>query len=222
MPSRVRKLESSRAFSWSEMKSAHVRNKTAQRTYVGESNSTPSDVRQLSREGVKSDWRDEKRDGAADGSHTQCWLCFDPIFISPSWFNAQHGLTLHMGSRPDYWRNELLCRAGDIERHPGSKTSTSFVRTGRPHPGHTAHHCATRRRGSFGARRVLASQGHSWDRRIRQLRSQRIGACCPPVRYVMTRPFQTCKTSCESETFMSPKNASARISPTFRTQVCAQ
>ena len=26
-----------------------------------------------------------------------------------------------MGSRPDYWRNELLYCGGDIKRHPGPK-----------------------------------------------------------------------------------------------------
>ena len=90
-------------------------------TYVGESNSTPSNVRLLSREGVRNDWRDEKTDGAADCSHTSCWPCHDPIFITPSWFSAPRGLALPTGSRPDYWRNELLYRGDDIERHPGPK-----------------------------------------------------------------------------------------------------
>ena len=55
-----RELESSGAFSCSEMKPACVENETSQVTSVGESNSTPSRVRQLSREGVKNDWRDAK------------------------------------------------------------------------------------------------------------------------------------------------------------------
>ena len=68
-----------------------------------------------SREGVKNEWKDEKTDGAVDWSHTSCWPSYDPIFISPSWFSALPGLTLPIGSRPDYLRNELLYRAGDME-----------------------------------------------------------------------------------------------------------
>ena len=86
-------------------------------TYVGEGNSTPSNVRQLSREHVKNDWRDEKTNGAADWSHTSCWPCHDPIFIAPSWSGAPRGFTLPPGAGPDYWRNELLHREGDVERH---------------------------------------------------------------------------------------------------------
>ena len=40
-----------------------------------------------------------------------------PSFITPSWFSASSGLALHLGN----WRNELLHRAGDIERHPGKR-----------------------------------------------------------------------------------------------------
>ena len=47
----VHKLESSGVFSCSEMKPANVENETSQVTHVGESNSTPSNVRQLSHEG---------------------------------------------------------------------------------------------------------------------------------------------------------------------------
>ena len=65
--------------------------------------------------------RDEKTEnqvsGATDCSHSSCWPCHDPIFITSSWFTAPPGLTLTMGSQPNYWRNELLYR-GDIERHP--------------------------------------------------------------------------------------------------------
>ena len=100
----VRKLESSGAFSCSDVKPAYVENETSQVTYVGESSSTPSIVRQLSREGVKNEWRDEKTDGAADRSHTSCWPCHDPRFITPSWFSAPPGLALPMGSQPDYWQ----------------------------------------------------------------------------------------------------------------------
>ena len=105
----VRKLES--AFSCSKTKSAHVKSEASQMTYIGESNSTPSDVKQLSRQGVKNECKEEKTDGPVDWSHTSCWPCHDPIFISPSWSSAPPGLTLPMGPRPDYWRNELLYRA---------------------------------------------------------------------------------------------------------------
>ena len=86
-------------------------------TYFGESNSTLS----LSRGGVISEWKDEKTDGAVDWRHTSCWPCYCPIFISPSLFSAPLWLTLPVGSRPDYWRNELLYRAVYIEKHPGPK-----------------------------------------------------------------------------------------------------
>ena len=72
---------------------------------------------------AKNGWRDEKTEsqlkGAADCSHTSCWPCDDPIFIAPSWFSAPPGLTLPVGSRPDYWLNELWYRGGDTEKHPG-------------------------------------------------------------------------------------------------------
>ena len=44
-----------------------------------------------------------------------------PPSSPPSWFSALPGLSLPMGSLPDNWRNDLLCRAGDVERHPGPK-----------------------------------------------------------------------------------------------------
>ena len=69
----MRKLESSGAFSRSKMKPAYVGIDTSQVIYVGESNSTPSDVRQLSREGVRNDWKDGKADEVVDWSHTSCW-----------------------------------------------------------------------------------------------------------------------------------------------------
>ena len=136
----MRELESSGAFSCSEMKPAHVENETSQVTYVGESNSTPSKVRLLSREGVKNDRRDEQTDGPADWSRTASWPCHDPIFVTPSWFSAPLGLALALGSRPDYWRNELLYREGDIERHPGPKRAFSRGRAGARR---SADHCAT-------------------------------------------------------------------------------
>ena len=112
----VRKLQSSSAFRCSNVEPAYVKNESPQTTHVGESNSTPSDVRQLSRR--------QKRVEA--WSHTSCWPCYDPMLISPSWFSAPPGLTLPVGSRPDYWRNGLLYRAGDVERHPGQKRAILF------------------------------------------------------------------------------------------------
>ena len=74
------------------------------------SNSTPSDVRQLSREHLKTDWKDAKADGAADYSRTSCWPCD----------SAPPGLTPPTWAGPNRWRNTLY-REGDIERHPGPK-----------------------------------------------------------------------------------------------------
>ena len=54
----VRKLESSGAVSRSGLKPAYAENGISQVTRVGESRSTPSNVRQLSRDNVKNDWRD--------------------------------------------------------------------------------------------------------------------------------------------------------------------
>ena len=65
----------------------------------------------LSRESIKKDWKNEKTYWATDWSHTSCWPCHDPIFITPSWFSVPHGLSLPKRSRPDCWRNELLYRA---------------------------------------------------------------------------------------------------------------
>ena len=65
----MRKLESSGAFSCSEMMLAYVENETSQVTYVDESNSTPSNVRQLSRKGAKNDWKDGKADETVYWSH---------------------------------------------------------------------------------------------------------------------------------------------------------
>ena len=48
----MRKLESFNIFSCSKMKLAYVENETSQETHVGGCNSTPSNVRLLSREGV--------------------------------------------------------------------------------------------------------------------------------------------------------------------------
>ena len=75
-----------------------------------------------------------KKDGAADCSHTSCWLCHDLIFITPSWFSAPPGLALPMGSRPDYWRNELLHRVTskdilDRNAHFLCEDGTSWCRT---------------------------------------------------------------------------------------------
>ena len=77
---------------------------------------------------VGEDFAENQKKGAADQSHTSCWACDDPIFIAPSWFTAPPGLTLPMGSRPDYWRNEL---------------SRALPLRGRLGAGRTAHLCAT-------------------------------------------------------------------------------
>ena len=99
-------------------------NEASQVTYEGEKDYTTSNVRQLSHESDK-EMRDEKTKkqmkDAADGSHASCWLCHDPIFITLSWFTAPRGLTLTMGSRPDYWRKDLLYGGGEIERNAGPK-----------------------------------------------------------------------------------------------------
>ena len=89
------------------MKLAYVENETSKATYVGEGNSSPSNVRHLSRDSVKNDRRDTQADRAANYSRTSCWSCDDPILIAPSWFSAAPGLTL---AGPDYWRNEILFR----------------------------------------------------------------------------------------------------------------
>ena len=106
----MQKLESSGAFSCSEMKPAFFENETSQLTYVNEGNSTLSNVRQLSRDSVRNDWRDAEADRAADYSRTSRWPCDDPIFIAPSWFSAPPGLTLPMGSlktRASFARSKL-------------------------------------------------------------------------------------------------------------------
>ena len=93
-------------------------------TSTGERDCTTSNARMLSHDGDKKKLRDEKTEHqkkAADSFHTSCWLCHDPIFIDPHWFSAPPGLALPMGSRPDYWRKELLYRGGDIERNTGPR-----------------------------------------------------------------------------------------------------
>ena len=115
----VRKLESSDVFSCSKMKLVYAQNETSQMAYVMQSNSTSSDVRLLSRETVQNDWkgRENRRDSS---------LVPDTMLISSrshlyfSELNSRHFIVF-MGSRPEYWRNELLYRADDIERHPGPK-----------------------------------------------------------------------------------------------------
>ena len=94
----VRKLESSAAFS-SKTKPTYVENACPQMTHVGE-------------DGLK-------HGRATDCALPLCWLRHDPVFVAPSWFSAPLGLTLPMGSRPEYWRNKLSHQWGDIEKHPG-------------------------------------------------------------------------------------------------------
>ena len=93
-----RELESSGAFRCSKAKSAHVENETSQVTHA-ESNSTPSNMRQLLRKGVKSMSKDEKAERAADCSLTPRWPRCDPIFITPSWFRAPPGFRSAFGVR---------------------------------------------------------------------------------------------------------------------------
>ena len=122
-------LEFFSAFSHSQRKPTYVECETSQMTYLAENKSTSSDVRQ------------SKTDGAVDRSQTSCWPWYDHIFM---WCSAPRGVTQPVRSRPDFWRNELLYRANDIETHPSQKTSTSFAKTGRPNTEHTAHDCAIR------------------------------------------------------------------------------
>ena len=66
-----------------------------------------SDMRQLSRETVKNDRKDEKTHEAVNWSHTSCWPCFDPIFISPRWFSAPPKLPCRR--KRDQTLGETLC-----------------------------------------------------------------------------------------------------------------
>ena len=76
--------------------------------------------------GVRSVSKGGKAEEAADCSLTPSWPRRDPTFIAPSWFSAPPGLALPAGSRPDYWRNELLYRGGDVENHPGPERALLF------------------------------------------------------------------------------------------------
>ena len=73
-------LEFFDAFSHSKRKPAHVESKTSQISFLCENKSALSDVRQLSREGVRDDRKDENTDGAVDRSHRLCWPCYDHMF----------------------------------------------------------------------------------------------------------------------------------------------
>ena len=131
-------------------------------TYVGERASTPSNVRRSPHEGVESQLK-----GAADCS-------------APSWFSAPPGLTLPMGSRPDYWRNELLYRGGNIERHSGAKRALPL--RGRDVLVQNVLPTTAQRYDVAVSEFVkFASQRHSRARRARHTRSQRIGSCLHPV-----------------------------------------
>ena len=93
---------------------------------------------------------------------------------------------LPLGS--DNWRNELLYRAGDIERHPGPKR-TFFASSRRLVAGRSAHHCTTLRWGRCRIFKIFESQRHPWARRAPQSRSSRIGS---PLRSLS---FETCFAS---------------------------
>ena len=142
---RVRMFESSCGVSM-EMSSIHVEKDTSQLASVGESDSTLPDMRQVSRDDVKNEERVEKANESGR-SHILCCPFHSPDFISPSRLSGPPELTLPTGSRSEYWRNEQLNRAGDIEGHPGPNRALSSRR--RRVPGYTAHHCATRWRGRF-------------------------------------------------------------------------
>ena len=139
----VRTLESSGVFNCSRAGSVRGENEP----YVARGLFTPSNQRRWPPESVKNSWSGEgaenQKDGAPDCSYTSCWSCEGPIFTAPSWFSAPPGLTLLMGSRPDCWRDELLYRAGDIERHPGPKRTLPL--RGRDVLVHLVlpHHCTT-------------------------------------------------------------------------------
>ena len=86
-----------------------------------------------------------------------------------------------MGSQPDDWRNELCYRVADIEGHPGPKPALPLrgrlvlVQDVLPT---TAQHYDV---AVSEYEKILASQRHSWTRRARQPRSQRIGSCLHPM-----------------------------------------
>ena len=119
----VRELESFGVFSCLKTKHVYGENAPSQVTDAGESTSTPTDMRQLPRKGVKNEWKDEQTERAADILPTSNWPRHGPIFIAPSWFNAPLALGLPAGAGLDYCRNESLYRGADIERYRGPKRS---------------------------------------------------------------------------------------------------
>ena len=107
----VLKLESSGAFVL-KTEPTYVENAGPQMICVGEGSS------------VHKRENDEAR-RAADSALPLSWSRHEPVFVVPSGFTTPPGLALPMGSRPEYWRNELLYRGGDIEKHPGPEPPLS-------------------------------------------------------------------------------------------------
>ena len=117
---RVHELESSSAFSFSQRKPACVRNGSPEKTHLVENFSAPSDVRQLSRNCVKYDWKDEETNEAVDcGPTRHAGLATIPSSFLPSGSALRLSSPSPTKTRPDYWRSDLLYRGGDTERHPG-------------------------------------------------------------------------------------------------------
>ena len=83
----VRKLESSGGFSM-KRRPAPVEGETSQLTYFRESNSTPSDVQQVSREDVKNDERVEKANEAGPTNSVDP-STIPASFISLSWLTGE-------------------------------------------------------------------------------------------------------------------------------------
>ena len=81
-----------------------------------------------------------------------------------------------VGSRPDSWRDELLYRVGDTERHPGPKTRASLARSGRLGAKTFRPPLRNVMTWPFQSSKIFVCQRHSWARRARQSRSQRIGS----------------------------------------------
>ena len=112
---------------------------------------------------------------AADCSHTSCWPCDDPIFITPS-------SVRRLGSLCLWDRNQTT---GETNCCIVQVTSKDILD----------------RNACF-----LCKVGTSWCKTF-----------CPPLRNVMTWPFQKSKNICESETSMGSKSSSIKVSTNWVT-----
>ena len=108
------KLESSGAFSCSNLEPAFVNKMNPRKTTYGGERMCGNCLVIASR----TTGRTKKQTKRLDWSHPSCWHCHDAIFITPGWFTSPPGLALPTVSQPDNWRDELLSRAGDIEDIP--------------------------------------------------------------------------------------------------------